>query len=89
MCRDFQSDYQLKISAKTGQGLSELSELLGTILRSRKVYLEQLYPYSEAGMIQRIRKYGELLSEEYREDGIAVRAYVPAELYGSVLPSRG
>ena len=34
--RDFQSDYQLKISAKTGQGLSELSELLGTILRSRK-----------------------------------------------------
>ena len=87
--RDFQSDYQLKISAKTGQGLSELSELLGTILRSRKVYLEQLYPYSEAGMIQRIRKYGELLSEEYREDGIAVRAYVPAELYGSVLPSRG
>ena len=41
--RDFQSDYQLKISAKTGQGLSELSELLGTILRSRKVYLEQLY----------------------------------------------
>ena len=87
--RDFQSDYQLKISAKTGQGLSELSELLGTILRSRKVYLEQLYPYSEAGMIQRIRKYGELLSEEYREDGIAVRAYIPAELYGSVLPSRG
>ena len=87
--RDFQSDYQLKISAKTGQGLSELSELLGTILRSRKVYLELLYPYSEAGMIQRIRKYGELLSEEYREDGIAVRAYVPAELYGSVLPSRG
>ena len=87
--RDFQSDYQLKISAKTGQGLSELSELLGTILRSRKVYLEQLYPYSEAGTIQRIRKYGELLSEEYREDGIAVRAYVPAELYGSVLPSRG
>ena len=86
--RDFQSDYQLKISAKTGQGLSELSELLGTILRSRKVYLEQLYPYSEAGMIQRIRKYGELLSEEYREDGIAVRAYVPVELYGSVLPSR-
>ena len=87
--RDFQSDYQLKISAKTGQGLSELSELLGTILRSRKVYLEQLYPYSEVGTIQRIRKYGELLSEEYREDGIAVRAYVPAELYGSVLPSRG
>lgn len=85
--RDLQADHQLKISAKTGEGLDQLTELLESILRSRKVYLERLYPYSQAGKIQQIRRYGELLSEEYREDGIAVRAYVPAELFANVLPS--
>ena len=36
--------------------------------------------------MQLIRKYGELQEEEYREDGIFVRAFVPAELYGQVRP---
>ncbi len=84
--RDLQADYQLKISAKTGEGLEELMDLLGRILRSRKIYLEQVYPYSQAGKIQLIRKYGELLSEEYGEDGISVKAYVPAEVMPNVLP---
>lgn len=84
--RDLQADYQLKISAKTGEGLEELMNLLGRILRSRKIYLEQVYPYSQAGKIQLIRKYGELLSEEYGEDGISVKAYVPVEAYANVLP---
>ena len=83
-----QADHQLKISAKTGEGLDQLTELLESILRSRKVYLEQVYPYSQAGKIQQIRKYGELLSEDYREDGIAVRAYVPAEIFAVVLPGK-
>ena len=86
--RDMQADHQLKISAKTGEGLDQLTELLESILRSRKVYLEQVYPYSQAGKIQQIRKYGELLSEDYREDGIAVRAYVPAEIFVVVLPGK-
>lgn len=81
MLKDFKSDYHVSISAKTGQGLDKLKELLETILRSRKIYLERLYPYSEAGKIQSIRKYGQLLKEEYKEDGIWVEAYVPCETY--------
>lgn len=83
--RDFQSDYQVKISAKTGQGLDQLLEIIETILRNRKIYLEKLYSYQEAGKIQTIRKFGQLLSEEYREDGIFVTAYVPTELYSSLI----
>ena len=58
------------------------------ILRSQKVYLERVFPYQEAGKIQTIRKYGELLSEEYQADGIAVKAYVPAELFGSLIVTK-
>ncbi len=79
--RDFTSDYQVKISAKTGEGLDQLKEILESILQSRRVYLEKTFAYADAGKIQMIRKSGQLLSEEYTEDGIAVKAYVPAELF--------
>lgn len=83
--RDFSSDYQVRISAKTGEGLDELLALLESIFRSRKIYLEKTFPYAKAGKIQLIRQYGQLLNEEYNEDGIQVQAYVPAELFAGLM----
>ncbi|WP_312431483.1 GTPase HflX [Lacrimispora sp.] len=82
--RDVSSDHQVRISAKTGEGLDELLNLLETILRNQKIYLEKVYSYKEAGKIQLIRKYGQLLKEEYQEDGILVNAYVPSEMFASL-----
>ena len=79
--RDMAADYRAKISAKTGEGLPDLLGVLETILRSRRIYFEKVFSYAEAGRIQRIRKNGRLLSEEYKEDGIHVTAYVPVELF--------
>ena len=85
--RDLRSDYQARISAKTGEGIEELKLLLERILRSRRIYLERLYPYRDAAKIQQIRKTGQLLKEEYREDGILVEAYVPAQQYAALMES--
>lgn len=85
--RDLQADYQVRISAKTGEGIDALEEILESILRSRKIYLEQVFSYRDAGKIQTIRKYGQLLTEEYKEYGIAVTAYVPVELYAGLMNS--
>lgn len=82
--RDFKADYTVKTSAKTGAGLLELQETIEAVLREQKVFIERIYPYSDAAKIQLIRKYGELETEEYREDGIFVRAYVPAQVYAKV-----
>ncbi len=79
--RDFSADHQIRISAKTGEGIPELLELLEAILRQRNVYIEKTFPYHEAGKIQLIRRSGQLLEEAYGEDGIRVRAYVPAEMF--------
>ena len=82
--RDFKADRTLSISARTGQGLDELKELLCELLRENKILVERTVPYDAAGIIQQIRKSGELLEEEYRAEGIHVKAYVPAELYGKL-----
>ncbi len=83
--RDFKSDYRLNISAKQGTGLDELSKLLGEILRSQKVYVDKIFAYNEAGKIQIIRTYGQVLEEEYTEEGIKVKGYIPAEMYTKIL----
>lgn len=79
--RDFKADKTLKISARTGLGLEELKEILENILREDKRLLEGVFPYEVAGQLQQIRKYGELLEEEYRENGIFVKAFVPNEVF--------
>lgn len=87
--RDFHADYTVKISAKTFVGIPELLKTIEAALREQKIAIENLYSYQEAGKIQLIRRYGELQEEEYREDGIFVRAYVPVEIYDKVKVSRG
>ncbi len=79
--RDFQADLTVPVSAKTGAGLPELAQAIETVLRQQKMYLERVIGYRDAAKISLIRKYGELLEETYRDDGIFVRAYVPKELY--------
>ena len=82
--RDFKADHIANISARTGQGLDALQSVIEQILRERKIEISRTYSYADAGKIQLIRKYGELLEEEYREDGIFVHAFVPKELYGKI-----
>ena len=82
--RDFRADYSVLTSAKTGEGMEELKEILEEILRQGQIYIERLYSYDQAGRIQLIRKKGELLEEEYLPEGIAVKAYVPREIYEKV-----
>lgn len=81
---DFHAEYSIAASARTGEGLEMIRTDIETILRGQKIYVERFYPYDQAGKIGLIRRRGELLEEEYRDDGIFVRAYVTKELYGNI-----
>ncbi|MBE5929708.1 MAG: GTPase HflX [Lachnospiraceae bacterium] len=83
-CRDLKADRVVKISAKHGQGLTELKEIIADLLRESKVYVEKVISYADGNKLALIRKYGELLSEEYVAEGTAVKAYVPKDLYGQL-----
>lgn len=75
--RDDCSDVVVQISAKAGFGLDELLQKIEEIVNEGLVRIEKLFSYDEAGKIQSIRQYGKLEVEEYREDGIFVRASIP------------
>jgi GTP-binding protein HflX len=82
--KDFKADYTVKISARTGSEINTLLELIEKILNERKILIERVFSYQDAGKIQTIRKYGQLLEEDYQQDGIYVRAYVPKDIYLSL-----
>lgn len=82
--KDLKADKTLQVCAKTGKGLERLKNVIEEILRQQKIYVDKIYDYADAGKIQTIRKYGQLLSEEYTENGIAVKAYVPREIADKV-----
>lgn len=78
--KDCQADVTVKISAKKRMGLEELLSQIEEMMRKQKIYVEKIFSYQDAGKIQLIRKYGQLLEEEYREDGIFVKGYVPKDI---------
>lgn len=86
--RDLKAEKTICISAKWGEGLGEVKQILEDLLNEKNVLIERFYDYRDAGVISLIRKYGQLLEEEYRGDGIYVKAYVPMEIYGAVTPDR-
>ena len=83
--RDFKAEKTLSISAKNKVGLEELTQTIEEILQKQKVYINHTFSYNEAGKIQSIRKFGQLLKEEYLTEGIQIEAYIPIEIYGKLL----
>lgn len=82
--QDFRADHILMISAARNEGLDKIKDLLQEMLREDKVYIERVIPYAQTGIIQLVREKGELVSEEYVPEGIAIKAYVPMEVYGKL-----
>lgn len=78
---DARSDVTLRISAKKHVGLDTLLCEIQNILNKRMIYVEKVIPYTEAGKIQNIRNRGQLLHEEYTEEGIFVKAMIPKDVY--------
>ena len=82
--KDFQADYSIITSAKTGEGLDELKNVLLDLVRKDQVYIERLLTFEEGWKLNLIRSNGQLVSEEYVPEGIEIKAYVTKEIYGKL-----
>lgn len=70
----------ISVSARTGTNMETFLETIESFLHARMTYVEALVPFNKAGLISKIREQGQLLEEEYTENGIQIKAYLPKNL---------
>ena len=81
---DFNADYVVNAAIKKKAGLDDINEALEKALKSMRVTVEKVLDYADAGKVGLVRKYGQIISEEYKEDGIHIKAYVPTQMVGKL-----
>ena len=74
-----EEEQDVSISALTGMGIEELKEALKTELSKRRISLSAVLPHDAGALISRLYARGQVISQEYREDGIYITATVPPE----------
>lgn len=72
------------LSAKTGEGTTELLQSLSHLLEEGKKTVELLLPYTEAGVLELLRREGALSATDYLEEGVRVQAVIRPELWNKV-----
>lgn len=77
--KDLRADKTVRISAKYGDGIDEMLTTLSDVLKEDKVLLEKVFPYEDGAKVNQLRKYGQVMEEEYQNDGIFVKAYLDRE----------
>jgi GTP-binding protein HflX len=75
------------VSARTGEGIEELRELIAEHLPRPAVEVDVVVPYSRGDLVSRVHTSGEMLQEEHLPEGTRVHALVDetlaAELTGA------
>lgn len=74
--KDLQADRTVRISAKKGMGIEELLHALKEVSESGKVLVDRVFSYGQGAQVGKLRKYGQILEEEYRNEGTYIKAYV-------------
>lgn len=77
--------HAIRISAKTGEGLDQLSQAIAQNLRSREQKVVVMVPFDKYAMINEMRNMGRVLEEEYTDVGTQVTAMLDAAAYGKLL----
>ena len=77
--KDLAADRTVRISAKTGQGIEQMLSAISEVIAEGKQLLDKVFGYDEAGAVSNVRKYGQVMEEEYRNEGIYIKALIPRE----------
>jgi GTP-binding protein HflX len=74
------------VSARTGEGIAALREVVEARLPRPPVELEALVPYDRGELVSRMHRTGEVLSVEHEPGGTRVRARVSEGLAAALAP---
>jgi GTP-binding protein HflX len=72
------------VSARTGNGVEELRELIAERLPRPAVRIDTVIPYTRGDLVSRAHSTGEVLHEEHLEGGTRLRALVDSQLAAEI-----
>ncbi|MEW1859235.1 GTPase HflX [Streptomyces sp. NBC_00669] len=78
--------HAIAVSARSGQGIDELLEIIDDALPRPQVEVEALVPYTHGGLVSRAHANGEVLSEEHTGEGTLLRVRVHEDLAAELAP---
>jgi GTP-binding protein HflX len=64
----------VSISARTGEGITDLLAAIGDRLRAQTDLMELYVPYARGDVLAEVHREGEVLSETAGPDGVVIRA---------------
>jgi GTP-binding protein HflX len=74
------------ISARTGAGIAELIDELGTQLRPIREYVELLVPHADSAIIARLHQVAQVTERDYAGEQARFRARIPPHFRGEFEP---
>ena len=74
--RDEMAEMTASVSVRTGDGLEELLTKIEEMIRNLKPYIRTTIPYADGQKVDFIRRYGQVVKEEYTENGTYLEAYL-------------
>ena len=74
--RDEMAEMTASVSVRTGDGLEELLAKIEEMIRNLKPYIRTTIPYADGQKVDFIRRYGQVVKEEYTENGTYLEAYL-------------
>ena len=76
--------YHVFLSASRGEGLSELGEMIMTVLRAEWQTVDVVLPLAAGILLAELHGRGEVLQEEYGETTVHIAGRAPADLAGRI-----
>lgn len=74
----------VKLSALKGEGMEELLNAIENALPNKHIEAWFLLPFAKTGLAAEIRRDGTVISEEYVEEGLKIKALVDPILYSKI-----
>ena len=84
--KDEKADYEVSISARTGENCDALLQIIEQILYASMKAFDIEVPYSEGHIVRFCHEYGERLEEEYTNTGTHIKGFLPNDKYHKIEP---
>lgn len=84
--KDEKADYEVSISARTGENCDALLQSIEQILYASMKAFDIEVPYFEGHIVRFCHEYGERLEEEYTNTGTHIKGFLPNDKYHKIEP---